>query len=251
MSEAQNIYDDPAFFAGYSRLERFGKPFGAGFEHAAFEALLPPVTGMRVLDLGCGAGQLSHWLADHDAASVVGVDLSERMLDLAAREWSHDRVRYVRASIDAVQFDAASVDLVVSSLAFHYVPDFAGLMANIGRWLVPGGSLVFSMENPLYLSRATSKGWLTDEAGNVTGWGIDRYGEEGLRVESWFIDGVQKYHRTVASIVNAVIDGGMVVERMVEPVPSAADIARRPEWADEPKRPISLLMRARKASPAG
>ena len=85
----QNIYDDPAFFAGYATLERFG----AGWERAAelgdLLGLLPEVAERRVLDLGCGAGQLAHHLATRGAAEVVGVDLSERMLALARTQWSH------------------------------------------------------------------------------------------------------------------------------------------------------------------
>src|SRR3954447_9174073 len=96
----QNIYDDPAFFAGYSTLERFGAGWQRAMEHADLLALLPSVDGRRVLDLGCGAGQLAHHLATAGAADVVGVDVSERMLAVARAEWSHPRVRYVRASME-------------------------------------------------------------------------------------------------------------------------------------------------------
>ena len=67
----QNIYDDPAFFAAYSRLERFGAGWTRAFEHASFMALLPDVVGKRALDLGCGAGRLAHHLAERGAAEVV------------------------------------------------------------------------------------------------------------------------------------------------------------------------------------
>src|SRR5437867_13363395 len=86
VDEPQNIYDDPGFFAGYSTLERFG----AGWERAAelvdLLALLPDVDGRRVLDLGCGPGQLAHHLATRGAAEVLGVDLSQPMLALARAE---------------------------------------------------------------------------------------------------------------------------------------------------------------------
>jgi 2-polyprenyl-3-methyl-5-hydroxy-6-metoxy-1,4-benzoquinol methylase len=88
----QNIYDDPDFFAGYSSLERFGAGWERAAEHAELLALLPDAHGRRVLDLGCGAGQLARYLATHGAAEVVGVDLSERMLELARTHWAHPRV---------------------------------------------------------------------------------------------------------------------------------------------------------------
>src|SRR5947207_538870 len=80
VGEPQNIYDDPKFFAGYSTLERFGAGWNRAMEHAELLGLLPDVGGRRVLDLGCGGGQLAHHLATRGAAEVTGVDVSERML---------------------------------------------------------------------------------------------------------------------------------------------------------------------------
>lgn len=53
---AQNIYDDPCFFAAYSRLPRSQQGLDAAPEWAALHAMLPPLAGLRVLDLGCGFG---------------------------------------------------------------------------------------------------------------------------------------------------------------------------------------------------
>ena len=112
--EPQNIYDDPGFFAGYSTLERFGAGWERAAEHADLLALLPDVNGRRVVDLGCGAGQLAHYLATRGAAEVIGVDVSERMLELARTQWAHPRVSYQRASIEEVSFAPARFDLVVN-----------------------------------------------------------------------------------------------------------------------------------------
>src|SRR5207253_10763721 len=114
--EPQNIYDDPGFFAGYSTLERFGAGWERAMEHADLLALLPEVGGRRVLDLGCGAGQLAHHLATRGAAEVIGFDLSERMLALARAQWSHPRVTYRRDALEAVTFPAGCFGLVVISL---------------------------------------------------------------------------------------------------------------------------------------
>src|SRR5262245_34264757 len=96
----QNIYDDPGFFAGYSSLERFGDGWERAAEHDDLLALLPDVKGRRALDLGCGAGQLTQYLATREAAEVIGVDVSERMLELARTQWAHPRVRYQRMAIE-------------------------------------------------------------------------------------------------------------------------------------------------------
>jgi SAM-dependent methyltransferase len=241
----QNIYDDPAFFAAYARLERFGAGWTTAFEHASFLGLLPDVAGRRVLDLGCGMGQLAHYLASRGAAEVIGVDLSEQMLARARAGWSHPRVTYRRTAMEEVVFPPDRFELVVSSLAVHYVADYAGLCQRIATWLVPGGTLVFSTEHPVYLSRATSDGWVPNPAGGPHVWVVDRYGDEGLREEEWLIAGVQKYHRMLATLLNGLIDAGLAIERVLEPMPDDAMLQRHPDWIEVRKRPFILLIRAR------
>jgi len=238
----QNIYDDAAFFAGYSRLERFGAGWRRAMEHADLLALLPPAAGRHVLDLGCGAGQLAHYLGGAGAAEVIGIDVSERMLALARAEFAHPAVSYVRAAIEDVAFPAARFDLVVSSLAFHYVDDYAGLVDRIATWLTPAGVLVFSTEHPIYTARLPGAGWVVDPPSQHVRWAIDDYAAEGARQEHWFIAGVRKVHRTCATLINGLVDAGLVVERVVEPVPSEAD----PRLRDERRRPMFVLIRARK-----
>jgi SAM-dependent methyltransferase len=243
--EPQNIYDDPAFFAGYSSLERFGDGWTRAAEHAELLALLPDVAGRRALDLGCGAGQLAHHLAACGAADVVGVDVSERMLELARRQWAHPRVRYQRAAIEGVQFSPAGFDLVVSVLALHYVEDYRGVIARIARWLTPGGVLVYSIEHPLYTARLPGDGWVRGETG-APRWALRDYSDEGARDEAWFVPGVRKFHRTVATLLNGLTDAGLAIARVTEPIPSPAWLERHPSMPDERRRPMFLLVRARK-----
>jgi SAM-dependent methyltransferase len=242
----QNVYDDPEFFAGYSKLERFGAGWTKAYERPAFLALLPDVAGKRVLDLGCGVGQLANYLAQQGAADVTGVDLSERMLEIARAEYAHPRVTFARASMEEAAFPPERFDLIVSSFAFHYVADFQDLARRIAGWLAPGGVLVFSNEHPVYLSRATGEGWVNDADGKALYWALDRYGDEGLREEHWLKEGVQKYHRMVSTILNDLIAAGLTIERVVEPMPDEEMLRRRPDWAQESKRPFALLVRARK-----
>jgi SAM-dependent methyltransferase len=244
MSAPQNIYDDPEFFAGYSRLERFGAGWAQGAEHAHFMQLLPALQGTRVLDLGCGMGQLAAPASARCAAEVIGVDISERMLALAAATHAHPRVTYLRDAIERVTFPTDRFDLVVSSLAFHYVEDYAGLVRRIAGWLAPGGVLVYSTEHPIYTAVDPATGWALDDDGKRTHWALDRYANEGWRDQHWFVEGVRKYHRTMATLVNGLVDAGLAVERVLEPVPDEETLRRRPDFVDEYRRPTFLLVRA-------
>jgi SAM-dependent methyltransferase len=241
---AQNVYDKPEFFAGYSQMERFGTGWTKALEQPLFLDLLPNIPGLRALDLGCGAGQLSYHLAESGAAEVVGVDISRTMLGIARTERAHPRVTYRLEPIEAVTFEAERFDLVVSSLAFHYVDDYRRLVRNIATWLTPGGVLVYSTEHPIYTARLPGEGWLLDERGEYDGWRIDNYFQEGLREERWFVDGVRKYHRTLATLVDGLLEAGLRLERVIEPAPNADRLHRRPHERDELRRPMFLLVRA-------
>ena len=76
---AQNIYDTPGFFDGYSRLPRSVHGLGGAPEWPAIRALLPDLTGMHVVDLGCGFGWFSRWAREQGAAAVL--HLRQRLVD--------------------------------------------------------------------------------------------------------------------------------------------------------------------------
>jgi hypothetical protein len=134
----------------------------------------------------------------------------------------------------------------VSSLALHYVRDYAGLVRRVATWLSPGGAFVFSTEHPIYTARASDDGWVLDTAGRRVAWGVDRYSDDGERVHHWFVEGVRRQHRTMGTLINGLVDAGLAIERVVEPVPDARWVAERPRDADEQRRPMFLLVAARK-----
>ena len=161
----ENKYDDPVFFDKYSRMARSRQGLSGAGEWKTLEKLLPGFAGKRVLDLGCGYGWHCRYAAEHGAASVVGVDCSERMLAVA-REKTADlpQVTYAKEAMEDVDFSPESFDVVLSSLAFHYVEDFPALREKIRRWLVPGGDFVFSVEHPIFTARG-DQDWLYGPGG--------------------------------------------------------------------------------------
>ncbi|MGH7054452.1 MAG: class I SAM-dependent methyltransferase, partial [Stellaceae bacterium] len=82
----QNIYDDEDFFAGYSRLPRSVHGLDGAPEWPALRALIPDLRDRAVLDLGCGFGWFCRWARQAGAASVLGIDVSEKMLARAKTE---------------------------------------------------------------------------------------------------------------------------------------------------------------------
>ena len=80
----ENRYDDPDFFEKYSRMSRSEKGLAGAGEWPVLQAMLPDFTLKQVLDLGCGYGWHCRYAMENGASSVLGIDLSEKMLNQAA-----------------------------------------------------------------------------------------------------------------------------------------------------------------------
>jgi SAM-dependent methyltransferase len=165
------------------------------------------------------------------------------MLDEARRRTSDAAIRYVRAGLEEFAAEDASFDLVVSSLALHYIADYRALVRRVAAWLVPGGRFAFSVEHPVYTAHGSAD-WHRDADGKVLHWPVDRYRDEGERRTHWFVDGVEKYHRTVETYVNGLLDTGLRIVRLEEPEADEATLAEKPEWREERRRPPFLLLAA-------
>jgi len=145
----QNIYDDPRFFHGYSRMREEGGGLNEVLEQPVLGSCLPPLSDLTVLDVGCGMGQLAFRCAEAGAVRVVACDISEKMLEVARRERTHPRITYVRRAAEDLDFPPGTFDLVVSSFALHYVADYARLVRRVADWLRPEGRFVYSVEHPI------------------------------------------------------------------------------------------------------
>lgn len=239
---AQNIYDDPDFFAGYSQLPRSIHGLEGAPEWPSIRAMLPDLAGKRVVDLGCGFGWFSRWAAGQGAASVLGIDLSENMLAQAKAETADSRIVYQRADLETLPLPAAGFDFAYSALAFHYVEDFPRLVRTIQQSLVPGSKLVFSIEHPIFMA-PTNPGWM-DGPGGTPVWQLNRYSAEGRRVTNWFADNVVKYHRKLATTLNNLIAAGFTIEHLEEWGPTEEQIADLPSLVQEVDRPMMAIIRA-------
>ena len=139
----QNKYDDPKFFAEYEKMPRSAKGLEGAGEWHVFKALLPDLRNKSVLDLGCGFGWHCRYAREQKASKVVGVDISEMMLQ-RAREMTNDPyISYIRMPIEDINFSKEQFDVVISSLALHYVESFEAVCQKVFTCLKTGGAFVF------------------------------------------------------------------------------------------------------------
>jgi ubiquinone/menaquinone biosynthesis C-methylase UbiE len=244
-----NVYDDSRFFEGYRRMREDPQSANALIEQPALRACLPPLEGLEVLELGCGMGHLSLYLAEGGASHVLATDASERMLAVARSERAHERVEYRLCAMEDLELPSESFDLVASSLSLHYVPDHAALVRKVAWWLRPGCRFVYSVEHPMKTApKDPNKDWVRNEAGNALHWPLSDYGEEGTRAENWFSGGVVKHHRKVSSMLNDLGAAGMVIERVEEPEEVLAAGRTELVFPQNIHRPSILVVRSAKGA---
>lgn len=238
----ENKYDDKIFFDKYSQMDRSIKGLAGAGEWHALKKMLPCFTGKRFLDLGCGFGWHCAYAVENGAVSAVGVDISANMLERARRENGLEKITYLCMPIEDVAFPAASFDIVLSSLALHYVESFSDICARVHRMLSPGGTFVFSVEHPIFTAQG-AEDWYYDEDGSILHWPVDHYFTEGRRNANFLGEQVLKYHKTLTTYVNTLLLAGFELNGLVEPEPDAGMLGL-PGMKDELRRPMMLLVSA-------
>lgn len=241
---AQNIYDNPHFYSGYSQLPRQVYGLDGAPEWPVVQSMLPTLADKYVVDLGCGFGYAARWMREHGAASVLGLDLSEKMIERAKADTHDIAIEYRISNLETLDLPAAKFDLAYSSLAFHYVADFDRLVRTIYSSLTTNGDFVFTIEHPIYMASPKSQ-WVVDESGSKT-WPICNYSIEGERRTDWFAKGVLKYHRTLATTLNTLIAAGFQILRVEEFAPTSEQIERVPALLEELHRPMILMVATKK-----
>ena len=241
-SLTQIIYDDDDFFRAYAQLARSVHGLDAAPEWPALRAMLPPIGGRAVLDLGCGYGWFCRWARAHGAASVTGIDVSEKMLARARSTTDDLAITYVCGDLEAVTLPAGNFSLVYSSLTFHYLKNLAGVLRAAHAALLPGGTLVFSVEHPIYTA-PERPGWIGMPSGSK-GWPVDGYLREGERATDWLAKGVIKQHRTIAGYFSLLLRQGFRITHLEEWGPTPDQVVAQPALAIERERPPFLLMAA-------
>ena len=209
-------------------------PYNADYERPAVLGLLPPLAGLRVLDAGCGAGWYAERLLDA-GAHVTGVDASAAMAAHARRRLGDRASIHVQDLAAPLPFADAAFDLVLSALVLHYLPDLVPTLREFRRVLGRAGTLVFSTHHPCHEADRLE----------ADGRAIEYFATEPVEEEWNDIGRVRFFRRPLTALFEALADAGFLVAQVLEPRPSEALRARRPELhARLMRRPEFLCVRA-------
>lgn len=240
----ENKYDHLDFFKKYSEMDRSRYGLQGAGEWSELQKILPDFRQKRVLDLGCGYGWHCKYAADKGARSVVGTDISHNMLEAATRINAATAIEYRCEAMEDLTYPEETFDIVMSSLAFHYVQDYVPLVRKINRWLTKGGVLVFSVEHPVFTAYG-SQDWYYDQDGKILHFPVDNYYYEGKRNAQFLGEEVTKYHRTLTTYVNTLLQNGFMLQHFIEPQPPES-MMQMPGMKEEMRRPMMLLVSAQK-----
>jgi SAM-dependent methyltransferase len=199
----------------------------------------------RVLDVGCGDGQISRLAVKVGAELVVGVDPTWNQVVVAAERGGG--ARFLRSGAADLPFADASFDVVVACLVFEHIEAVDAAIAEVSRVLAPGGRFLFFLNHPLL--QTPNSGWIDDQVLDPPEqyWRIGPYLIEDLTIEQ-----VEKgvfipfIHRPLSRYVNALAANGLFVQRMEEPAPPPGFIERAHEYAEAATIPRLLFLNTRK-----
>ncbi|MES2463116.1 MAG: methyltransferase domain-containing protein, partial [Armatimonadota bacterium] len=205
------------------------KPHNAYYERPATLSLLPQeLSGLRILDAGCGPGHYAEHFARNGTAKIVAVDASPNMVRLASQRLSAFPETafefYVADLAHPLSFLADNtIDLVVSPLVLEYVRDWAPVFQEFFRVLAPGGSLVVSVTHPFF---------------DYTYFQSEQYFEVEYVECVWRGFGptpvtMPSYRRPLSEVLNPLLNAGLILEKLVEPLPTVEFAAADPEGHKE------------------
>ena len=179
----------------------------------------------RVLEVGCGWGELAEWIARDTGAEVVAVDLSSRMVELARERGVDARV----ADVQQLPFADGEFDLVVAAWMLYHVPDLDRGLRELARVLRPGGGLVAVTNSRFHLielRELVGSGPSTLSFARETGEGLLAPYFDRIRRED--VDGTLTFADRAA--VEAYVRASIAMSPFVENLPAAIDepfVARR------------------------
>lgn len=172
------------------------------------------ITGLTVLDAGCGEGVLARYLAKR-GATVVGIDLSARLIELAQAQQTEPPISYaVHDLSQPLPRYVDHFDLVVSNLVLNDVADYEGFAATLTALVKAGGRIILSLTNP-YSAVMRQK--------------VESYFDSGTATPyPWGEGQVFFYHRTMQEYIAAFHKAGASLQSLTDVQMTTAMMAQLP-----------------------
>jgi ubiquinone/menaquinone biosynthesis C-methylase UbiE len=189
----------------------------------------------RILDVACGTGRHTLWIAEQ-GLKVTAVDPSSEMLAVAREkakskgereEGLPSRIDWVEARAEQLPFDDGSFDIVLNALLMEHVPDIEPVLRETHRVLAPGGSFILSVYHPWFPMKGVPAHFASST-------------ETTIEYE------LPTYVHLPSTYLRTLLDLKMTLTDIFEPLVDDALIARRPNMEKHRDHPLALIFRATK-----
>ncbi|MBI4238610.1 MAG: class I SAM-dependent methyltransferase [Deltaproteobacteria bacterium] len=233
------------FAETWTTLVRGNDPFRPYVIYPALHRLLGHVAHRRVLDLGCGEGQVARWMAAR-GAHVTALDHSMALLRHAQTTEARGDITYVHGTASNLsRFASGHFDVVVASMSLMDIYCVRRTIREVARVLAPGGHFVFAILHPCF--NPNLGGWWPRRAKQPRFFTMDEYFGERRLLQRWPLRhlnayNVAMYHRPLSYYTEVLHAVGLGIRRLVEPRPTIAAVKRFPILAPAARVPYFIVM---------
>jgi ubiquinone/menaquinone biosynthesis C-methylase UbiE len=209
--------------------------------------LIGDVRGRLVLDLACGEGYNTRILAKK-GANVIGVDFSERMIQLAKQEEAREKLGIRYYTLDATglkEFSRNSFDLVTCFMSLQDIDNHEKAISEVARVLRNQGRFVFSIPHPCFETiivngkRTSATKRYFGGARYTLQWKMERLAKP-FRTTS--------FHRTLTDYFDVLFRNRLCVSRLVEPRPTQKGLLKHPKLREALTIPQSIIIESTKCT---
>lgn len=208
--------------------------YNTEYERPAMVGLLPEkLKGLKVLDAGCAAGWYSEYFINQGAVPTA-IDISPKMIEATKRR-TKGKATVIHGDLSKnLPFEDDTFDIILSSLALHYLEDWENTFAEFSRVLKTNGLILLSVHHPFAdIDLSEKKEYFKTEL-LVDHW---KRGEDMVEVVF--------YRRPLNQIVN-VTSNFFTIDSLIEPLPTEELKKRRPNSYERlMKKPQFLIIKAR------
>jgi len=192
-------------------------------EEPIVRQLVGKVAGKRVLDVGCGTGRHTAWLA-RAGARVVAVEPNPEMAAIARAKCAGLEVDFRAADLERLPVDSGAFDLVLCALVLEHVKDLRGAMKELARPIARGGALVTSVYHPFFLLKGVPPHFASHT--------------DAVEYE------LPAHVHLPSDYLRALRGASLSLVDMHEPLVDDAVVARLPNMAKHLGHPISVIFKA-------
>lgn len=227
------------------------------FNTPAFLEMLPEVSGLKGLDIGCGEGHNTRQLVEQ-GAQMSAIDISDVFIDFAAQiQPEGSRIDYSNSSAVELPFSEGTFDFATGFMSFMDIPETELVLKEAFRVIKPGGFLQFSISHPCFDTPhrvklrnpdGTTKAYEIGDYFNVLNGEFLELNKPGSKAAKLGFPPIQipRFNRTLSQWINSIVDAGFSIEKMNEPCPSDEVVEQYPHVQDSQVVAYFLHIRCRK-----